>query len=107
VKPGLHYPKTGNHTVVWFDPAVLALRVAKAEGVENEQVLSGTTEQAVEGLRQLPGVERRARPTTGDRRRSAISRGHRPIASQIGSRIDQYFAPGSTFTSVSHLDSHR
>jgi ATP-dependent exoDNAse (exonuclease V) beta subunit len=51
VKPGLHYPKTGDHTVVWFDPAVLALRVAKAEGVENEQVLSGTTEQAVEGLR--------------------------------------------------------
>jgi len=51
VKPGLHYPKTGSHTVVWFDPAVLALRVAKAEGVENEQVLSGTTEQAIEGLR--------------------------------------------------------
>ena len=51
VKPGLHYPKAGSHTVVWFDPAVLALRVAKAEGVENEQVLSGTTEQAVEGLR--------------------------------------------------------
>jgi ATP-dependent exoDNAse (exonuclease V) beta subunit len=51
VKPGLHYPKAGDHTVAWFDPAVLALRVAKAEGVENEQVLSGTTEQAVEGLR--------------------------------------------------------
>jgi ATP-dependent exoDNAse (exonuclease V) beta subunit len=51
VKPGLHYPKTGGHTVVWFDPAVLALRVAKAEGVENEQVLSGNSEQAAEGLR--------------------------------------------------------
>jgi ATP-dependent exoDNAse (exonuclease V) beta subunit len=51
VKPGLHYPKTGDHTVVWFDPAVLALKVAKAEGVENEQVLSGTNDQAVEGLR--------------------------------------------------------
>jgi ATP-dependent exoDNAse (exonuclease V) beta subunit len=51
VKPGLHYPKTGSHTVVWFDPAVLALRAAKAEGVENQQVLSGTPEQAVEGLR--------------------------------------------------------
>jgi ATP-dependent exoDNAse (exonuclease V) beta subunit len=50
VQPGLHYPKAGDHTVVWFDPAVLALRVAKAEGVENEQVLSGTAEQAVEGL---------------------------------------------------------
>ncbi len=51
VKPGLHYPRTGSHTVVWFDPSVLVLKVAKAEGVENEQVLSGTTEQAVEGLR--------------------------------------------------------
>jgi ATP-dependent helicase/nuclease subunit A len=51
VKPGLHYPKTGSHTVVWFDPAVLPLRVQKTEGVENEQVLSGTTEQTVEGLK--------------------------------------------------------
>ena len=51
VKPGLHYPKIGNHTVVWFDPAMLALRVPKTEGVENEQVLAGTTEQAMDGLR--------------------------------------------------------
>ena len=51
VKPGLHYPKAGDHTVVWFDPAVLALRVNKAEGVENEQVLTGTREQLEEGLR--------------------------------------------------------
>jgi ATP-dependent exoDNAse (exonuclease V) beta subunit len=51
VKPGLHAPKTGGHAVVWFDPSVLALRVAHAEGVENEQVLNGTTEQAVDGLR--------------------------------------------------------
>ncbi|HLK66148.1 MAG TPA: UvrD-helicase domain-containing protein [Bryobacteraceae bacterium] len=51
VKPGLHYPKTGSHTVVWFDPAVLALRVAKAEGIENEQVFSGTAAQSAEGLR--------------------------------------------------------
>ena len=51
VKPGLHHPKTGDHTVVWFDPAVLALRVAKAEGVENENVFSGSREQAEEGLR--------------------------------------------------------
>ncbi len=51
VKPGLHYPKAGSHTVVWFDPAVLALRAANAEGVENEKVLAGTHEQGVEGLR--------------------------------------------------------
>jgi ATP-dependent exoDNAse (exonuclease V) beta subunit len=51
VKPGLHYPKTGDHTVVWFDPKVLALRVAAAEGVEHEQVLTGTAAQAQDGLR--------------------------------------------------------
>lgn len=51
IKPGLHYPKAGTHEVVWFDPAVLALRVQQAGGVEHEQVLKGTTDQAVEGLR--------------------------------------------------------
>jgi ATP-dependent helicase/nuclease subunit A len=51
VKPGLHRPKAGNHEVVWFDPAVLDLKVPKSEGVQNEQVLSGTREQAEEGLR--------------------------------------------------------
>jgi ATP-dependent helicase/nuclease subunit A len=51
VKPGLHTPKVGDHPVVWFDPAVLALRAAKAEGVENEQVLSGSREELEEGLR--------------------------------------------------------
>jgi ATP-dependent exoDNAse (exonuclease V) beta subunit len=51
VKPGLHHPNAGSHAVVWFDPATLALRVSKSEGVEHEDVLSGTTEQAVEGLR--------------------------------------------------------
>jgi ATP-dependent exoDNAse (exonuclease V) beta subunit len=51
VKPGLHYPQAGTQAVVWFDPAVLALQVAKNEGVENEQVLNGTAAQAAEGLR--------------------------------------------------------
>ena len=51
VRPGLHRPREGEHAVVWFDPAVLALRAGKTEGVENEQVLNGTPEQAAEGLR--------------------------------------------------------
>ena len=51
VRPGLHAPQAGSHEVVWFDPRALALRAAKTEGVENEQVLSGSTEQAVEGMR--------------------------------------------------------
>jgi ATP-dependent exoDNAse (exonuclease V) beta subunit len=36
--------------VVWFDPAALPLKTTKNEGVEHEQTLAGTTEQAVEGL---------------------------------------------------------
>ncbi len=51
IKPGLHHPKAGAQPVVWFDPVVLTADVAKSGGVENEQVLSGTTEQAVAGLR--------------------------------------------------------
>jgi ATP-dependent exoDNAse (exonuclease V) beta subunit len=51
VQPGLQYPKAGAQPVVWFDPAVLALRVPKTEGVENEQVLNGSPDEAAEGLR--------------------------------------------------------
>jgi ATP-dependent helicase/nuclease subunit A len=51
VKPGLHYPRAGDHAVVWFDPKVLALNVTKNEGVEYDEVLRGTAVQAAEGLR--------------------------------------------------------
>jgi ATP-dependent exoDNAse (exonuclease V) beta subunit len=50
VKPGLHTPRTGTHQLVWFDPAALRLKVGKTEGVESEQVLQGTPDQAVAGL---------------------------------------------------------
>jgi ATP-dependent exoDNAse (exonuclease V) beta subunit len=51
VTPGLHSPKAGGHQVVWFDPAVLGLQAAQADGVEHEDVLKGTPEQGAEGLR--------------------------------------------------------
>jgi ATP-dependent helicase/nuclease subunit A len=51
VRPGLHRPKVGTHGVVWFDPLVWKQGAATSEGVENEQVLAGTAEQAAEGLR--------------------------------------------------------
>ena len=51
VRPGLHHPQEGTHTVAWFDPRVLELKSPKNEGVENEQVLNGTPEQAAEGFR--------------------------------------------------------
>jgi len=50
VRPGLHRARTGAHDVVWFDPALLQLNVDKAEGVEHEDVLSGSADQAVAGL---------------------------------------------------------
>src|ERR1035438_8936614 len=59
VRPGLHSPKAGGHQVVWFDPAVLGLHVAQTDGVENEDVLKGTPEQAAEGLRLYRSGERR------------------------------------------------
>ncbi len=51
VRPGLHAPKAGAHQVVWFDPAVLTLDAAHNDGVEHEDVLKGTAQQAAEGLR--------------------------------------------------------
>jgi ATP-dependent exoDNAse (exonuclease V) beta subunit len=51
VMPGLHYPRVGQQPVVWFDPCALRLKAGRAEGVENEQVLQGTPEQAAEGFR--------------------------------------------------------
>jgi ATP-dependent exoDNAse (exonuclease V) beta subunit len=51
VAPGLQYPRVGSQPVVWFDPCALRLKAGRAEGVENEQVLQGTPEQAAEGFR--------------------------------------------------------
>ncbi|MCU1233153.1 MAG: UvrD/REP helicase, partial [Candidatus Solibacter sp.] len=51
VQPGLHRPKAGTHSVVWFDPMVLKQSATTSEGVENEQVLKGSPAQAAEGLR--------------------------------------------------------
>ena len=62
MKPGLHRPKIGAHEVVWFDPAILDLKVPKSDGVENEQVFSGTRQQAEDGLRHYRAFqERRAK----------------------------------------------
>ena len=46
---GCTTPRAGSHEVVWFDPAALRLECRQAEGIENEQVLKGSPEQAVEG----------------------------------------------------------
>jgi ATP-dependent helicase/nuclease subunit A len=61
VKPGLHTPRAGAHTVVWFDPAVLDLKAPAHEGIEYDEVLRGTPAQAADGLRRYQEwKERRA-----------------------------------------------
>src|ERR1019366_5793295 len=70
VRPGLHSPKAGGHQVVWFDPAVLGLQAGRTDGVENEDVLKGTPEQAAEGLRLYHQWR--------DRRAARIARGSVP-----------------------------
>ena len=55
--PGCTIPEAGSHTVVWFDPAVLALRAPKPKAWRTSRCSSGTTEQAVEGLRRYRGME--------------------------------------------------
>jgi ATP-dependent exoDNAse (exonuclease V) beta subunit len=70
VRPGLHAPKVGQHRVVWFDPALLALDAARNDGVENEEVLKGTPQQAAEGLRHYQ--------EWSDRRSARIERGSVP-----------------------------
>jgi len=51
VHPGLHYPREGSQPVAWFDPRALRLKAEKTEGIENQQVLQGSEEQAQEGMR--------------------------------------------------------
>jgi ATP-dependent helicase/nuclease subunit A len=48
LKPGLHHPQRGSHTVVWFDPAKLDLNERRSMGLQYEEVLTGSPE---EGLR--------------------------------------------------------
>ena len=39
VAPGLHHPRAGSHTVVWWDPHVLALHKEPGGGVRYRQIL--------------------------------------------------------------------
>jgi ATP-dependent exoDNAse (exonuclease V) beta subunit len=40
VKPGLHKPECGGHTVVWWDPAALKLNAARRPGLHFEDILA-------------------------------------------------------------------
>ena len=54
VKPGLHRPESGQHQVVWWDPALLRLDVQAQFGVREEQILSPhpNEDRSAEGLGQ-------------------------------------------------------
>ena len=44
IKPGLHKPQAGEHTVVWWDPAVLNLGVEPGVGLRQEDLLASPGE---------------------------------------------------------------
>lgn len=95
IKPGLHHPRDGTQPVVWFDPAVLQLEVAKSPGVENEQVLSGTAEQAVQGL-QLYEEWKSARAARIDS--GSVPRFRVAVAERMGRAAEAERIPVETIT---------
>jgi len=48
VRPGLHFPKAGGHTVVWWDPHVLRLGVQGDAGLRQEEILAGGSTASLE-----------------------------------------------------------
>ncbi len=72
VRPGLHRPVAGDHEVVWWDPAILDLRVEGDFGLRRERILSADNEgtAAAEGLAAYRSWE--------DQRRQSLERGGIP-----------------------------
>ncbi len=72
VKPGLHRPRKGTHSVVWWDPATLDLEVEGDFGLRQEEVLAEDPGGAAaeEGRRQYQEWERL--------RAEAVERGRDP-----------------------------
>ncbi|MBK5290109.1 MAG: UvrD-helicase domain-containing protein [Acidobacteriia bacterium] len=68
IKPGLHVPQRGSHSVVWWDPGLLKLGVEGDFGLRNEAILS-------EGPRAAEGMDRYQRWRTD--RQQTIERGSR------------------------------
>ncbi len=48
LKPGLHHPVRGNHTIVWFDPGALDLRERRSMGLRYEDVLTGSPQAGLD-----------------------------------------------------------
>ena len=74
VAPGLHRPRAGTHTVVWWDPAALALSKNPGGGVRQRQILQADQDDAK--LTATAGIEAHAEWQA--RRATALARGARP-----------------------------
>jgi ATP-dependent exoDNAse (exonuclease V) beta subunit len=63
VRPGLHQPQAGEHSVVWWDPRLLRLDVPESFGVRQGEILGDSGVQAAAGLeayRNWQGARQRA-----------------------------------------------
>jgi len=70
VRPGLHRPRAGSHSVVWFDPAALALQDPPSQGLGREELLRLNPSGLAEGLARYREWQ--------DRRERAVHEGSRP-----------------------------
>jgi ATP-dependent exoDNAse (exonuclease V) beta subunit len=52
IRPGLHSPRHGKHTVVWFDPGVLDLSRKRSMGLRYEEVLAGSAQAGLKLYRE-------------------------------------------------------
>src|SRR5207248_2295389 len=77
VAPGLHQPEDGEHTVVWWDPATLALGQEDQVGLRQQEILKddeagGNSDASIRAhdlwqRRRADTAERGARPTLAAR----------------------------------------
>jgi ATP-dependent exoDNAse (exonuclease V) beta subunit len=70
VAPGLHTPAVGNHRVVWWDPAVLALGVEETVGLRQQKLLEAdasgvSSERGAQAHAAWRATRERVRATAG------------------------------------------
>ena len=113
VKPGLHYPKTGSHPVVWFDPSVLTLQVAAPRAWRTSRCSTARRSRPWKDLRlyeewkdaRAARIETAACRASGSRRRNRPDARRRPSGSTwrpSRCRSRRGVPPGSKFGRVVH-----
>ena len=115
IRPGLHRPRAGDHRVVWWDPAALALNVEGDHGLRREQILSPDREggsAAAEGMTRYEAwkAERREALERGSVPRFeviAVSQAEQPPPGDVEVRLERLPRPadrpaGSRFGTLVH-----